>query len=68
MLKISLKKPNSPTQPANAILTSQRHLLRQRSYSAHSSKKTAEACGIKVEGKNKWKTLIENASRNSKSS
>ena len=26
-------------------------------------KTPAEACGITVEGKNKWKTLIENASR-----
>lgn len=24
----------------------------------------AEACGITVEGKNKWKTLIQNASQN----
>ena len=27
-------------------------------------KTPAEACGIKVEGKNKWKTIIQNASRN----
>ncbi len=27
-------------------------------------KTPAEACGIKVEGQDKWKTLIENASRN----
>jgi putative transposase len=26
-------------------------------------KTPAEACGIKVEGQDKWKTLIENASR-----
>jgi hypothetical protein len=26
----------------------------------------AAACGIKVEGKNKWKTLIENASKSNK--
>ena len=26
-------------------------------------KTPAEACGIKIEGKNKWKTLIQNASR-----
>lgn len=25
-------------------------------------KTPSEACGIKVEGKNKWKTLIQNAS------
>jgi putative transposase len=29
-------------------------------------KTPAEACGIKVEGKNKWITIIQNASRNSK--
>lgn len=27
-------------------------------------KTPSEACGIKVEGKNKWITLIQNASRN----
>jgi putative transposase len=27
-------------------------------------KTPAEACGIKVEGQDKWKTLIENASKN----
>jgi hypothetical protein len=26
-------------------------------------KTSAEACGIKIEGQNKWKTLIQNASR-----
>jgi hypothetical protein len=27
-------------------------------------KTPAEACGIKIEGENKWKTLIQNASKN----
>jgi hypothetical protein len=27
-------------------------------------KTPSEACGIKIEGKNKWKTLIENSSKN----
>jgi len=28
-------------------------------------KTPAEACGVKIEGDNKWITLIQNASRNS---
>jgi putative transposase len=35
-----------------------------RPHSALSGKTPAEACGIKVKGKNKWLTLIQNASRN----
>jgi hypothetical protein len=27
-------------------------------------KTPSEACGIKIEGENKWKTLIQNASKN----
>jgi hypothetical protein len=27
-------------------------------------KTPAEACGIEIKGKDKWKTLIENASKN----
>jgi hypothetical protein len=27
-------------------------------------KTPAEICGIKIEGENKWKTIIENASKN----
>jgi hypothetical protein len=34
-----------------------------RPHSALEGKTPAEACGIKVEGKNKWKTLIQNASK-----
>ena len=31
----------------------------------HSDGKTpSEACGITIEGENKWKTLIQNASKN----
>jgi len=30
---------------------------------ALNGKTPAEACGITVEGKNKWKTLIQNASK-----
>jgi putative transposase len=32
-----------------------------REHEALSGKTPAEACGIKVEGKNKWLTLIQNA-------
>jgi hypothetical protein len=32
-----------------------------RPHEALGNKTPAEACGIKVEGQNKWKTLIENA-------
>jgi putative transposase len=35
-----------------------------REHQALNNKTPAEACGIKVEGKNKWKTLIENATKN----
>jgi putative transposase len=34
-----------------------------RPHEALNGKTPAEACGITIEGKNKWKTLIENASR-----
>jgi transposase InsO family protein len=34
-----------------------------RPHEALNGKTPAEACGITVEGKHKWKTLIENASR-----
>jgi len=34
-----------------------------RPHMALKGKTPAEACGIKVEGKNKWLTLIQNASR-----
>ncbi len=35
-----------------------------RPHMALNGKTPAELCGIKIEGKNKWKTLIQNASRN----
>jgi transposase-like protein len=34
-----------------------------RPHEALDGKTPSEACGIKIEGQNKWKTLIENASR-----
>jgi hypothetical protein len=34
-----------------------------RPHEALDGKTPAEACGIKVEGENKWKTLIQNASK-----
>ncbi len=34
-----------------------------RPHVALDGKTPAEACGIKIEGKNKWITLIQNASR-----
>jgi putative transposase len=36
-----------------------------REHEGLDGKTPAEACGIKVEGKNKWKTLIQNASKQS---
>jgi transposase-like protein len=37
-----------------------------RPHEALNGKTPSEACGIKIEGKNKWKTLIQNASKSSK--
>jgi putative transposase len=34
-----------------------------RPHEALDGKTPAEACGITIEGQNKWKTLIENASK-----
>jgi len=34
-----------------------------RPHEALNGKTLAEACGIAIEGKNKWKTLIQNASK-----
>jgi hypothetical protein len=34
-----------------------------RPHEALGGKTPAEACGINIEGKNKWKTLIQNASK-----
>jgi hypothetical protein len=38
----------------------------QRPHMALDGKTPAEACGITIEGKNKWKTLIENANQQKK--
>jgi putative transposase len=38
-----------------------------RPHMALEGKTPAEVCGIEIQGKNKWKTLIENASRSSQS-
>lgn len=38
-----------------------------REHEALGGKTPAEACGIQVEGQNKWKTLIQNASKNRES-
>jgi len=38
-----------------------------REHEGLDGKTPAEACGIQIEGKNKWKTLIQNASKNNKS-
>ena len=37
-----------------------------RPHEALNGKTPSEACGIQIEGKNKWKTLIQNASRTKK--
>jgi hypothetical protein len=37
-----------------------------RPHEALDGKTPAEACGIQIEGENKWKTLIQNASENRK--
>jgi hypothetical protein len=39
-----------------------------REHQGLNGKTPAEACGIKVEGDNKWKTLIQNATQNTKTS
>ena len=36
-----------------------------RPHEALNGKTPAEACGIKIDGKNKWITLIQNASKSS---
>ena len=35
-----------------------------RPHEALDGKTPSEACGITIEGENKWKTLIQNASKN----
>jgi len=37
-----------------------------RPHQALEGKTPAEACGITIKGKNKWKTLIQNASKKSR--
>jgi hypothetical protein len=37
-----------------------------REHGALGGKTPSEACGITIEGKNKWLTLIQNASKNNK--
>ena len=55
-LKTTLKKQQS-TAGNNAL-----KYIHQRLESLN-GKTPSETCGIKVEGENKWKTLIQNASR-----
>ncbi len=52
-----LKKPNTPILKGYQIFHNY-----VRPHEALEGKTPAEACGIKVEGKNKWLTLIQNAS------
>jgi hypothetical protein len=37
-----------------------------RPHEALNGKTPADACGIQIDGQNKWKTIIENASKTSK--
>jgi hypothetical protein len=39
-----------------------------RPHEALNGKTTADACGIQIEGQNKWKTIIENATKNKQTS
>jgi hypothetical protein len=52
--------PAKNAQPFFKAANSQNFI---RSLEALDGKTPAEACGIKVEGENKWKTLIQNASK-----
>jgi len=56
-----LKKPETPVIPGYQIYHNY-----IRPHEALEGKTPAEACGIKVEGENKWITLIQNASRRQK--
>jgi transposase-like protein/predicted RNA-binding Zn-ribbon protein involved in translation (DUF1610 family) len=53
-----LKKPETPIIPGYQIYHNY-----VRPHEALEGKTPAEACGIKVEGRDKWLTLIQNASR-----
>ena len=53
----------------NAILTGYQLFHNYiRTHEALNGKTLSEACGIKIEGENKWKTLIENARKNKQNS
>ena len=54
-----LKKKNTPILTGYQIFHNY-----VRPHESLDGKTPAEACGIKVEGQDKWKTLIENASKN----
>jgi len=53
-----LKKPETPIIPDCQIYHNY-----VRPHEALDGKTPAEACGIEIQGKNKWITLIQNASR-----
>ncbi len=53
-----LKTPETPILPGYQIFHNY-----VRPHETLEGKTPAEACGIKVEGENKWLTLIQNASR-----
>lgn len=52
-----LKKPNTPILKGYQICHNY-----LRPHEALNNKPPAEKCGIKIEGENKWMTLIQNAS------
>jgi transposase-like protein len=56
-----LKKPETPVIPGYQIYHNY-----IRPHEALEGKTPADACGIEVQGENKWITLIQNASRSSK--
>jgi putative transposase len=53
-----LKNPETPIIPGHQIYHNY-----IRPHEALNGKTPAEACGISVQGENKWKTLIQNASK-----
>jgi hypothetical protein len=53
-----LKRPETPAIPGYQIYHNY-----IRPHEALEGKTPAEACGIKVEGQDKWLTLIQNATR-----